>query len=77
MNDEIKSKWYHTTVAVLIMLACLGPFGLPVVWGNPRYSRFTKIWITILVIVVTVLLCYTAYRLILLLIDCFEELSTI
>ncbi len=74
MNEEAKTKWYHLNTSVLIALACLGPFGLPLVWRNPRYSRFTKMWITVLVIVVTVLLCYAAYVLIVLLIRQIKDL---
>lgn len=69
MCEQPENRWYHSNLAIVIALACAGPFALGLVWSNPRYSRFTKIWVTILVIVVTVLLCYLAYNLIVLLIE--------
>ena len=53
-----KTKWYHSTSAVVIGLLFLGPFALPLVWRNPKYEVITKVIITIVVIVVTIWLCY-------------------
>ena len=52
-----KTKWYHSTSAIVIGLLCLGPLALPLVWAHPRYKVSTKIIITIVVIVATLLLC--------------------
>lgn len=49
-------KWYHSRRAVVIGLVTLGPFALPMVWSNPRYSILLKVTITILTLVVTALL---------------------
>jgi hypothetical protein len=51
-------KWYFTTGSVVIALLCLGPLALPLVWLNPRYKPLAKIFITLLVIGVTVLCMY-------------------
>jgi uncharacterized membrane protein len=56
-----KTKWYFTTSAVVIGLICLGPFALPMVLLNPRYSTITKVVVTFLVIVVTILLVYLTF----------------
>ena len=56
-----KTKWYFTTSAVVIGLICLGPFALPMVLLNPRYSTITKDIVTLLVIVVTILLVYLTF----------------
>lgn len=41
------SRWYHNIWFVLFMLFfVLGPFGLPMVWTNPRLSRPVKITLT-------------------------------
>jgi len=50
-------KWYYRTSFVIIMILCVGPFALPLVYFNPRYSAVTKAVVTILVIVLTVVLC--------------------
>ena len=40
-------KWYHNLWFVLCMLFfVLGPFGLPLVWRNPRFSRGVKVLLT-------------------------------
>jgi hypothetical protein len=46
-------KWYHSRRAVVIGLLTLGPFALPMVWSNPRYSGLTKTTLTVLTLGVT------------------------
>ena len=36
----------------------LGPFGLPLVWKNPKFSRWVKIILTLAMVVYTVLLIH-------------------
>jgi hypothetical protein len=50
-------KWYHKTSFVVISVLCLGPIALPLVLYNPQYSVASKVIWTIIIIVVTVLLC--------------------
>ncbi len=49
-----KSKWYHNLLVVFGMLVMLGPFGLPLVWKNPRLGRGMKWGLTLVTIAVTV-----------------------
>ncbi len=51
-------KWYYSTGVIVIGLLVVGPFALPLVWKNPKYKVITKVVITIVVIVVTIWLCY-------------------
>lgn len=53
-----RSKWYYSTATIVIALMVVGPFALPLVWRNPKYKLATKVIITIIVIAVTVCLCY-------------------
>lgn len=56
-------KWYHNTWFVLGMLFfVLGPFGLPLVWKHPRFSRRTKWILTIATALYTVLLIDVSIR---------------
>jgi hypothetical protein len=55
-----KEKWYFSTYVVVIGLLCIGPLALPLVWFNPRYKVVTKLVVTILVIVLTVMFSYAA-----------------
>ncbi len=58
-----KTKWYYSTSAIVIGLLVAGPFALPLVWKNPKYKPITKVIITIVVIIVTIWLCYYTGRL--------------
>lgn len=50
-------KWYYNVWFVLFMLFfVLGPFGLPLVWKNPRFSRWIKIGLTLAMVAYTVVL---------------------
>ena len=50
-----RAKWYHNIWLVLLMLFfVLGPFGLPLVWSNPRFSRTVKIALTAATLLYTV-----------------------
>lgn len=54
MPDVTRPKWYYNVWFVLVMLFfVVGPFGLPLVWKNPRFSRWAKIALTL------VMVCYT------------------
>ena len=51
------SKWYQNVWLVLLLLFfVLGPFGLPLVWKNPRFSRTVKMALTLTMVVYTVVL---------------------
>ena len=49
-----KAKWQESTFAVVFALLCLGPFALPMVWRNQRYSVTVKTVISIVVLAVTI-----------------------
>ena len=52
-----KPKWYYNVWVVLLMLLfVLGPFGLPLVWKNPTFSRGVKVALTVVMVVYTMLL---------------------
>jgi hypothetical protein len=55
-----EKKWYFTTPSVVIALLCVGPLALPLVWFHPRYKPVTRLIITVIVLVVTVLCTYLA-----------------
>ena len=52
----MKNKWYFKTHALIIVFLCVGPFVLPLVWFNPRFTRRNKVIISIIVIVLSYLL---------------------
>ncbi len=42
----------------MMSIATLGPFALPLLWSNPRYTTRTKLTLTILTLALTVLLVW-------------------
>jgi len=51
------SKWYYNVWFVLFMLFFVaGPFGLPLVWKNPRFSGLIKLILTLTMVLYTLLL---------------------
>jgi hypothetical protein len=53
-----KTKWYFATPTIVIAILCVGPFALPLVWFNPRYSIITKIVVSAIVIALFVPVIY-------------------
>ena len=52
-------KWYYKPINVILALfLVLGPFGLPLLYKSPKFSKPSKIILTIVVIVYTLLLIY-------------------
>ena len=51
-NPE-KVKWYFTKKALVIALLTVGPFALPLLWFNPRYSLMAKLIWTLVILGLT------------------------
>ena len=52
-----RPRWYYRPWWVLLMLfLVLGPIGLPLLWKSPRFSRWSKIALTVAVAAYTILL---------------------
>lgn len=61
-KEDEKVKWYLRPVAVLILLFfVLGPFGLPLLYKSPKFSKALKIILTVLVIIYTFYLIYVSF----------------
>ena len=59
MSPEEPKKtvpWYEKTSVVVIALLSVGPFALPLLWVNPRYSTANKVLWTLVTIGATFLL---------------------
>jgi hypothetical protein len=54
MGKEENIKWYLRPISVVLLLFfVLGPFGLPLLYKSPKFSRKLKIVLTIVVIIYT------------------------
>lgn len=48
-----KTPWYFKTSALIIGFLCAGPFVIPLIWFNPRYSSVKKIVLTLIFTVIS------------------------
>ena len=54
------SRWYYRPWSVVLLLFfVLGPFGLPLLWKSPGFSRGLKIALTVAVVAYSALLVET------------------
>jgi hypothetical protein len=51
--SQVKDKWYFKTPWLVVAFLCVGPFALPLLWFNPRFSKRNKIIISVLVIILS------------------------
>ena len=53
-NDDKRIKWYLRPISVILLLFfVLGPFGLPLLYRSPSFSKATKIVLTIVIVIYT------------------------
>ena len=57
VQKSSQPKWFFKKSSLIVGFLFVGPFILPVVWLNPNYSRFKKIWISSIMLVITIILC--------------------
>ena len=60
-KKEGKVKWYLNPISVVLLLFfVLGPFGLPLLYRSPKFSKPLRIILTIVVILYTSYLIYAS-----------------
>jgi predicted nucleic acid-binding Zn ribbon protein len=52
-RTEPQLKWYFKGVYLVIILGCIGPLGLPLIWWHPTMHRYWKIGLTLAICVLT------------------------
>jgi hypothetical protein len=58
-KEDKKVKWYLRPMSVVLSLFfVLGPFGLPLLYKSPKFSRKMKIILTIAVVIYTFYLIF-------------------
>ncbi|MBI4395087.1 MAG: hypothetical protein HY583_02705 [Candidatus Omnitrophica bacterium] len=55
-------KWYLRWWSVILWLAILGPFGLPFLWKSKDFNLFLKWFLTLAIIVVTVVCVWGSWK---------------
>jgi len=77
MDAQPKPRWYYNVWFVLFMLFfVVGPFGLPLVWRNPRMSRGVKLVLTVVMLAYTVLLVDMTRRMFQAVVNEFNQLNS-
>ncbi len=56
MDTNKQEKWYFRGWSLIASFFCVGPFMLPLVWVNPRFSKKSKLVMSIVIVFVTYLL---------------------
>jgi hypothetical protein len=60
-EEDGKIKWYLRPTAVIVLLFfVLGPFGLPLLYKSPKFSKRLKVILTIVVILYTSYLIFAS-----------------
>jgi hypothetical protein len=60
-KEDGKIKWYLRPISVVLLLFfVLGPFGLPLLYKSPKFSKTLKIILTIVVIIYTSYLVFAS-----------------
>jgi hypothetical protein len=62
-KEDEKVKWYLRPISVVLLLFfILGPFGLPLLYKSPKFSKTSKILLTIAVIIYTSYLIFASLK---------------
>jgi hypothetical protein len=56
IQEKPQAPWYFKKSAVIVAFLCVGPLALPLLWLNPQTKLVNKIWISVVVLVLTYLL---------------------
>lgn len=63
MPEKEKVKWYLRPVSViLLMFFVLGPFALPLLYKSPKFSKTSKIVLTIIIVIYTSYVVYVSLQ---------------
>jgi hypothetical protein len=61
LKEDRKIKWYLRPISVVLLLFFVfGPFGLPLLYKSPAFSKVSKIILTIAVIIYTSYLIFAS-----------------
>ena len=55
-TDENVTPWYFRTSFIVVALAAVGPFALPLIWWRPGTPRSWKIGLTVVILALSWLL---------------------
>ncbi|MFA5146622.1 MAG: hypothetical protein WC515_04535 [Candidatus Omnitrophota bacterium] len=56
MSQKEDKKWYFRNTTLAVAILCVGPLALPLLWANPGFRPKGKIFISIAIIVLSIVL---------------------
>lgn len=59
--EKPREAWYLKTSILIIAFLAVGPFAIPLVWVNPRYSTTTKAVVTAVMVAITGLFLWLSF----------------
>jgi arginine exporter protein ArgO len=62
MDENKREKWYFKTGSLILSFLLVGPLMLPLVWVHPRFSRKSKLIISAVIIILTIILAILLVR---------------
>lgn len=77
LNKKPAVKWYFKNSTLITAVVCVGPFALPLVWWNPRFSRNVKIIVTVATLAVTYVLYQVMAQSVRSIMDYYKELESV
>ncbi|HPS20909.1 MAG TPA: hypothetical protein PKY78_07995 [Candidatus Omnitrophota bacterium] len=74
-TGKTNEKWYFKTWAIVVLILCVGPFGLIPLWFKPRTKLITKLFVSVLVIIGTIWFAKVSYNTATNLIEYYKQLA--
>jgi 4-amino-4-deoxy-L-arabinose transferase-like glycosyltransferase len=56
LASQENTPWYFKTSSIVMAIACVGPFALPLIWWHPHLSRWWKIGLSTGILILSWLL---------------------
>ena len=75
MDNKDNPKWYFQNWSLVISFLCVGPFMLPLVWGNPHLNKKAKIIISAVILILTLLLVIVSLKSLKVISDYYQSFS--
>ncbi|MFH1855825.1 MAG: zinc ribbon domain-containing protein [Candidatus Omnitrophota bacterium] len=71
---EKPEKWYFKTYWLVIAFLCVGPFALPLLWLNPRYTVRIKMILSVIILIVSYYLAVASLKSLTLIMDYYKSI---
>lgn len=74
--EKQQVKWYFKTSTLVVLFLSIGPFALPLLWLNPRFSKSSKMIVSAIVIILTCVLGFVMINSVKTIITFYRQIDT-